>query len=377
MWRTASEAKITAAGATARRISRPRTLPGCSSARGAPGETGRTLVHPFDLAGTIAAGHGRTAGCPRTCRTWMSSSFRSGAAKTISGIATAPPGASLVSSRCSRTTPRRPQAGRPVPDSGVVADGLQRRSPGPSAEDRAGARRSRPRTVEEERERQRLACRALRRAQLPAEPRHGGRRTALERRRSASRRAKPWTASSRAATRRPRLEAMKTDIHPEYVEAHVPCTCGNTFTTRSTKAEIHVEICSNCHPFYTGKQKLVDTGGRVERFQRRAARALAATSLSQSASLPMQRPPASDGALMAQKDAPVGGQAVLEGVMMRGVSRGRRRPQAARSARTGWPGRGRARRDPRPVVPARLVDEAPPRRSAGRSSAASSRWPSR
>ena len=65
---------------------------------------------------------------------------------------------------------------------------------------------------------------------------------------------------------------MKTDIHPEYVEAHVRCTCGNEFTTRSTQPEIHVEICSNCHPFYTGKQKLVDTGGRVERFQRRAAR---------------------------------------------------------------------------------------------------------
>jgi large subunit ribosomal protein L31 len=65
---------------------------------------------------------------------------------------------------------------------------------------------------------------------------------------------------------------MKTEIHPEYVEAHVRCTCGNEFTTRSTKPELHVEICSNCHPFYTGKQKLVDTGGRVERFQRRAAK---------------------------------------------------------------------------------------------------------
>ena len=66
--------------------------------------------------------------------------------------------------------------------------------------------------------------------------------------------------------------AMKTDIHPEYVDAHVRCTCGNEFMTRSTKNEIHVEICSACHPFYTGKQKLVDTGGRVERFQRRVAK---------------------------------------------------------------------------------------------------------
>jgi large subunit ribosomal protein L31 len=65
---------------------------------------------------------------------------------------------------------------------------------------------------------------------------------------------------------------MKTGIHPEYVLAHVRCSCGNEFYTRSTKPELHVEICSECHPFYTGKQKLVDTGGRVERFKRRAAR---------------------------------------------------------------------------------------------------------
>ena len=67
--------------------------------------------------------------------------------------------------------------------------------------------------------------------------------------------------------------AMKADIHPEYQLTTVHCGCGNTFTTRSTKSELHVEICSNCHPFYTGKQKLVDTGGRVERFQRRLEKA--------------------------------------------------------------------------------------------------------
>lgn len=65
---------------------------------------------------------------------------------------------------------------------------------------------------------------------------------------------------------------MKTDIHPDYVEAQVTCTCGNSFTTRSTTPVLNVEICSNCHPFYTGKQKLMDTGGRVERFRRRAAK---------------------------------------------------------------------------------------------------------
>jgi large subunit ribosomal protein L31 len=62
---------------------------------------------------------------------------------------------------------------------------------------------------------------------------------------------------------------MKTEIHPKYDEATVVCSCGNTFTTKSTKDEMHVELCNECHPFYTGKQKLVDTGGRVERFERR------------------------------------------------------------------------------------------------------------
>jgi large subunit ribosomal protein L31 len=68
---------------------------------------------------------------------------------------------------------------------------------------------------------------------------------------------------------------MKAELHPEYVLAHVRCTCGNEFYTRATRAEYHLEICSNCHPFYTGRQKLVDTGGRVERFQRRVAKARA------------------------------------------------------------------------------------------------------
>jgi large subunit ribosomal protein L31 len=68
------------------------------------------------------------------------------------------------------------------------------------------------------------------------------------------------------------ISPMKAGIHPEYVLANVHCSCGNQFYTRSTQADLHVEICSECHPFYTGKQKLVDTGGRVERFERRAAK---------------------------------------------------------------------------------------------------------
>ena len=64
---------------------------------------------------------------------------------------------------------------------------------------------------------------------------------------------------------------MKPDIHPEYEVTTVTCSCGNTFTTRSTApaAMIHADVCSNCHPFYTGKQKILDTGGRVARFERR------------------------------------------------------------------------------------------------------------
>lgn len=65
---------------------------------------------------------------------------------------------------------------------------------------------------------------------------------------------------------------MKSDIHPEYTEATVTCSCGNTFTTRSTVSELHVELCNECHPFFTGKQKLVDSGGRVERFRKRYAK---------------------------------------------------------------------------------------------------------
>jgi large subunit ribosomal protein L31 len=62
---------------------------------------------------------------------------------------------------------------------------------------------------------------------------------------------------------------MKKGIHPEYHEIQVVCACGNTFPTRSTKKDLRVEICSACHPFFTGKQKLVDSAGRVERFQKR------------------------------------------------------------------------------------------------------------
>lgn len=67
---------------------------------------------------------------------------------------------------------------------------------------------------------------------------------------------------------------MKKGIHPDYGKAVVKCACGNTFETGSVKKELRVEICSACHPFFTGKQKLVDSGGRVERFKKKYAKTL-------------------------------------------------------------------------------------------------------
>ncbi len=62
---------------------------------------------------------------------------------------------------------------------------------------------------------------------------------------------------------------MKPDIHPQYKESAITCICGNTITTKSTRGDMHVDICSNCHPFYSGKQKIIDTAGRVERFRKK------------------------------------------------------------------------------------------------------------
>jgi large subunit ribosomal protein L31 len=66
--------------------------------------------------------------------------------------------------------------------------------------------------------------------------------------------------------------AVKAGIHPDYIDTTITCACGEVIKTRSTKPEIRVEVCSKCHPFYTGKQKLMDTAGRVERFQRKYKR---------------------------------------------------------------------------------------------------------
>jgi large subunit ribosomal protein L31 len=83
----------------------------------------------------------------------------------------------------------------------------------------------------------------------------------------------PW---GRAFSRHNRIErgiTMKTDTHPTYTDTTVKCSCGNNFTTKSTvEGDLTVELCNECHPFFTGKQKLVDSGGRVERFNKRYGR---------------------------------------------------------------------------------------------------------
>jgi large subunit ribosomal protein L31 len=79
-----------------------------------------------------------------------------------------------------------------------------------------------------------------------------------------------------------KYKTMKPEIHPNYNEINVVCACGNSFKTRSTmKDELHIEICSECHPFFTGKQKLVDTAGRVDRFNKRYTRGGAAAKASE------------------------------------------------------------------------------------------------
>jgi len=76
---------------------------------------------------------------------------------------------------------------------------------------------------------------------------------------------------------------MKAKIHPKYVEAKIICACGNTFTTGSTKPELHVEVCAKCHPFFTGKQHILDIQGRVDRFNKRYATKKAAPATAEAA----------------------------------------------------------------------------------------------
>lgn len=93
---------------------------------------------------------------------------------------------------------------------------------------------------------------------------------------------------------------MRTGIHPDYVDCKVTCSCGETFQTRSTKPELHVELCSKCHPFFTGTQKLVDSGGRVQRFADKFGNAAAAVAEKEAAAREARQKAAEEAALAAR-----------------------------------------------------------------------------
>ena len=132
---------------------------------------------------------------------------------------------------------------------------------------------------------------------------------------------------------------MKPEIHPKYQQVNVHCACGETCTTGSTKKELRVEICSKCHPFFTGKQKLVDTAGRIDRFQQQYAKKAGRKKRGEVMSIASglgrrgeadrrhvrrlhERPHLVDASRTADKnvDMLIGGQAVIEGVMMRSLT---------------------------------------------------------
>jgi large subunit ribosomal protein L31 len=94
---------------------------------------------------------------------------------------------------------------------------------------------------------------------------------------------------------------VRTGIHPDYVDAKVICSCGETFMTRSTKPELHIELCSKCHPFYTGTQKLVDSGGRVQRFSDKFGNAAAAVAEKEAAAREARKQAAEEAALAARE----------------------------------------------------------------------------
>ena len=380
-----STASSSCGRARARRRSPPRaaTAPPSTSRRPSPGEAfdrlaraarsrrGRTLVHPFDdPLDDRRAGHGRARAARGRAGRRPSSSSRSAAAGSISGRRDRGEGAQPERARDRASSPRAPtrcaqalEAGRQVRiEPHTIADGL--------AAPFAGARlpRDLPRarrraSCSSARTRSRRACGSSTRARSSPASRPAAAAVAalLAGKVELAPRCARWLRRlGRQRGRRGRLcypgRAMKADIHPEYVLATVTCSCGNAFETRSTKPELHVEICSNCHPFYTGKQKLMDTGGRVERFQRRLERAGQPRAIS--AGMSSDRRP---GRPRGRDDA-------------RPVELGRRRAQARRRDRAGLP-------------PDRVADGAAPAlpaagrprrrsRSASRSRSGSARSPS-
>ena len=280
MFQGASEVKVRAAEAYGATIDLEATGPGDVFERLAEleEETGRVLVHPFDdplvVAGQGTVGLEILEDVPDVRRIVVPC----GGGGLVSGITLAATGSDIeivaVEPETSRALHSALEAGTITRvEARSVADGLNAPFAG-LALDIAQSHDVQPVLVTEDEiaagfrflyERAKLACEPAGAAAVAACSRQGRRRShrlcrlGRERRRPNRR----WYPGN----------PMKADIHPDYVLAHVTCSCGNEFWTRSTKAELHVEICAECHPFYTGKQKLVDTGGRVERFQRRLEKA--------------------------------------------------------------------------------------------------------
>ncbi len=287
MWQGASEQKIAATRRYGAEVDLAATGPRDAFDRLAELliETGRTLVHPFDdplvIAGQGTVGLELMEDVPELELVVVPV----GGGGLVSGIATAVKALS-PSTRVIAVEPEGAdslrqgiEAGRQVRiDPDTVADGLAAPFAGgplPGDLPRArGRRHARQRRRDQGRDAVPLQPRQ---ARLRAGRSGGGRGRAV--------RQDPGRAAGADRLHRLRRQrggegrlcylgrAMKPGIHPDYVLATVTCSCGNTFETRSTKPELHVEVCSNCHPFYTGKQKLLDSGGRVERFQRRLERA--------------------------------------------------------------------------------------------------------
>ena len=281
MWEGASAAKIAATRGYGATVDLGATGPGDAFERlhQLVEETGRTLVHPFDDP-LVQAGQG-TVGLEllEDAPAVETILVPAGGGGLVAGIAAAavPAGRKVVAVEPELSTAVHDAlaAGRSVPVTPTsIADGLS----GPFCGENALAVAPAPRRREHPRHR----ARDRGRVPLPVRAREAGVRAGRRRRGGGDPGRKVVGAGRRCCLGRQRSarnrlcypgSAMKADIHPEYVLTHVRCSCGNEFETRSTKPELHVEICSACHPFYTGKQKLLDSGGRVERFQRRLEKA--------------------------------------------------------------------------------------------------------
>ena len=278
MWTGASELKVAATRAYGAQVDLEAAGPAAAFERLAAlqAETGRVLVHPFDdpvvIAGAGTVGLEIEEDAPDADAVIVAV----GGGGLVAGIQVAI-GARMrviaVEPETSQALHAALAAGRPTPvEPTSVADGLNAPFAGAIPIEIC---RDRDRARERGRDRARLPVHLRARETRLRTGRCGRRRRAPEREGKGG---TPRCCRQRGQRFEPNClcypgPAMRADIHPEYVLSTVHCSCGNNFVTRSTKPELKVEICAQCHPFYTGKQKLVDTGGRVERFQKRLEKA--------------------------------------------------------------------------------------------------------